>query len=523
MAWIGGGVVVLAGAAVGVAALVWSPVHLGADQTALAHVDLPPGSTVVHVRAVGPHGAVIPLNLRQGRLWPRRALPTNERVSVDVVVRRPSAVGWLLGSDEHLHLTMRTPGTRVTRRWLTLGTGQPVKVRFAQPVRVVGVGAGAHRRPRVLPSAARVVSFPRSSAAGLLEVAGAPRTWERLPAAAAVSWFPAGATTSAVVSPAPGARLSPTARIRIAFSRPVAEVLGGQRPRIEPATPGTWRRVDSHTLTFTPTGYGFPTNGHVRIRLPHAVALVGGASSRNTVQSLGWDVAPGSTLRAEQLLAQLGYLPVTWSAATRGVRRAPQAEAAASVAPPAGHFSWRYGHIPAQLRGLWRPGEDGKVLQGALMAFEYDHHLTTDGLLGPQVWRALMTSAVERTRSTFGYSFVIVQRAIPQTLTLWHNGKILLTPPANTGIPAAPTDPGVYPVYERLAVGTMSGTNPDGSHYHDPGIPWISYFHGGDAIHGFNRGSYGVPQSLGCVELQPDAAGQVWPSTPIGTLVDVET
>ena len=240
----------------------------------------------MHVRAVGPHGAVIPLNLRHGRLWPRRALPTNERVSVDVVVRRPSAVGWLLGSDEHLHLTMRTPGTRVTRRWLTLGTGEPVRVRFAQPVRVVGVGAGAHRRPRVLPGAARVVSFPRSSAAGLLEVAGAPRTWERLPAAAAVSWFPAGATTSAVVSPGPGSRLSPTARIRIAFSRPVAQVLGGQRPSIEPATPGTWRRVDPHTLTFTPTGYGFPLNGHVRIRLPHAVAVVGTDSSQSTVQSL---------------------------------------------------------------------------------------------------------------------------------------------------------------------------------------------------------------------------------------------
>ncbi len=513
----------LAGAAIGVAALVWSPVDLGADRVALAHVDLPPGSEVVHVRAVGPHGGVIPLNLRHGQLWPRRALPTNERIDVDVVVRRPSAVGWLLGSEEHLHLTLRTPGTRVTRRWLTLGTGQPVSVRFAGPVRVVGVGTSAHRQPQVLPAATRVVTFPRPSAAGLLEVAGAPRTWERLPAAAAVSWFPAGARASAVVSPAPGARLSPTARIRIAFSRPVAEVLGAQRPSIEPATAGTWRRVDSHTLAFTPSGYGYPLNGHVRIRLPHAVAVVGKDSSQRTVQSLGWDVAPGSTLRAEQLLAQLGYMPVTWSAAKRGVQRAPGAQAAASVAPPAGHFSWRYHNIPAQLRALWQPGADGKVLQGALMAFEYDHHLTTDGLLGPQVWRALMTAAVHRARSSFGYSFVIVQRAIPQTLTLWHNGKILLTPPANTGIPAAPTDPGVFPVYERMAVGTMSGTNPDGSHYSDPGIPWISYFHGGDAIHGFNRGSYGVPQSLGCVELQPDAAGKVWPSTPIGTLVDVET
>ena len=37
----------------------------------------------------------------------------------------------------------------------------------------------------------------------------------------------------------------------------------------------------------------------------------------------------------------------------------------------------------------------------------------------------------------------------------------------------------------------MSGTNPDGSHYSDPGVPWVSYFNGGDALHGFLRASYG--------------------------------
>ena len=55
----------------------------------------------------------------------------------------------------------------------------------------------------------------------------------------------------------------------------------------------------------------------------------------------------------------------------------------------------------------------------------------------------------------------------------------------------------------------MSGTNPDGSHYNDPGIRWISYFHGGDALHAFNRASFGTPQSLGCVELPLDAAARV--------------
>jgi hypothetical protein len=67
----------------------------------------------------------------------------------------------------------------------------------------------------------------------------------------------------------------------------------------------------------------------------------------------------------------------------------------------------------------------------------------------------------------------------------------------------------------------MSGTNPDGSHYRDPGVPWISYFYGGEAIHGFDRGSYGYPQSVGCVETSVAVASKIWPYTPIGTLVTI--
>ena len=67
----------------------------------------------------------------------------------------------------------------------------------------------------------------------------------------------------------------------------------------------------------------------------------------------------------------------------------------------------------------------------------------------------------------------------------------------------------------------MSGVNPDGTPYHDTGVPWVSYFHGGDAVHGFLRASYGSQQSLGCVELPYAVAGQVWPLMEIGTLVSV--
>ena len=93
--------------------------------------------------------------------------------------------------------------------------------------------------------------------------------------------------------------------------------------------------------------------------------------------------------------------------------------------------------------------------------------------------------------------------------------------PANTGITGAETESGTWPVFEHLTSTTMRGTNPDGTKYDDPGIPWVSYFHGGDALHGFVRPSYGSPQSVGCVELPPANAGVVYPYTPIGTLVTV--
>ena len=67
----------------------------------------------------------------------------------------------------------------------------------------------------------------------------------------------------------------------------------------------------------------------------------------------------------------------------------------------------------------------------------------------------------------------------------------------------------------------MKGTNPDGSTYDDPNVPYASYFNGGDALHGFVRASYGSPQSNGCVEMSYANAAQVWPLTPIGTLVTV--
>ncbi|HUD17730.1 MAG TPA: L,D-transpeptidase, partial [Acidimicrobiales bacterium] len=93
--------------------------------------------------------------------------------------------------------------------------------------------------------------------------------------------------------------------------------------------------------------------------------------------------------------------------------------------------------------------------------------------------------------------------------------------PVNTGAPGADTVDGTYPVFEHVTSSRMVGTNPDGSTYNDPDVPWASYFNGGDALHGFVRATYGSPQSNGCVEMSIADAARVWPLTPIGTLVTV--
>jgi hypothetical protein len=399
--------------------------------------------------------------------------------------------------------------------------GTPVTVAFDLPVSMVSFGKAGARRlatPRTVVSVGIVARGSNTS--GAIEVAAAARSWERLPAPVRVSWFPAQPFPQLLAEPKPGAALAPGRQLILTFSRPVVDVLGARRPRLSPATPGRWRLLDAHTLAFRPGGLGFGLGTSVRVELPRAVRLAGQTGATLT-RALGWQVPAGSTLRLQQLLAQLGYLPLSWRPADAPPSSA-RAQLAAALAPPPGRFSWRYSNTPAELRGLWQAGRPNQITRGAVMMFEHDHALAVDALPGRRVWKQLLADAIAGKRRGGGYSYVYVHRSVPQSLNLWHNGRTILSSPGNTGVPAAPTALGTFPVFEHIPVGTMSGTNPNGSRYNDPGIRYISYFHGGEAIHAFNRASFGTPQSLGCVELPLASAARVWPYTPIGTLVTIE-
>ena len=524
--WLVGLTLVAFAAAAGGALLWWPHPHIETDREALAHI-VQPGfaGRVSSVVVSRPDGRRIPIAVRDGRLWPERPLAVGQQLTVTLTVRRPGWAGWLVGRTARATLAMRTPSAQLRGRWLEVRSGEPVVATFDTPVRRVALR---------VPGDARTLRLTRASAAvdvgvlaagrrrmGSVSVSAVPRAWERMPPPARLTWFPARRRPQALVEPGAGVSLAPDRSIRLTFSRPVRAIFGTTLPTVTPATPGRWRLLDTHTLSFRPRGLGYPLGGRVTVRLPQPVALArtsGGGATR----TLGWEVRHGTILRLEQLLAQAGYLPVRWAAAADQAPPTTHTELAATAEPPAGRFHWRYPNTPHELRALWRTGKWNEIVRGAVMMFEDEHHLDVDGFVGPKVWGALLADTIAGRRRTDGYSYVYVHRAVPQSLTLWHAGRTILRSPGNTGVPAAPTQLGSFPVFEHIPIGTMSGTNPDGTHYHDPGIRWISYFNHGDAIHAFNRASFGTPQSLGCVELPLAAAARVWPYTPIGTLVTVE-
>jgi hypothetical protein len=314
------------------------------------------------------------------------------------------------------------------------------------------------------------------------------------------------------VSPAAGSRgVDGGDNITVTFNQPLPA--SAPLPRLSPAVAGTWQR-EGDAAVFTPQT-GIPA------RTRETVMVSMGDGPVRSERQFSFTTAAYSTLRLQQLLAQLGYLPMSWAPAVgAGIPDdSPAAQLAAAYQPPPGTFSWQHGY-PSTLHSFWRQGSANLLDKGAITGFEADHGLTIDGVAGPRVWAALMRAAETGAGNRHGYSYAIATYSEPEALTIWHDGRQVLSTAANLGIAAAPTPAGTFPVYEKLPFQVMKGTNPDGSHYADP-VQWVSYFVGGSAVHYIPRGSYGWPQSVGCVELPYTASREAYSYLPYGSLVTV--
>jgi len=317
-------------------------------------------------------------------------------------------------------------------------------------------------------------------------------------------------------SPTSGTQIAPSnGDISITFSAPVS--LGSVTPTLAPAVSGAWVQPSPTTIRYDLAAPLIPSSNEV-VSVPGGPTGIKGKDGGTLPEgtSFTFTVADGDPLRLQELLAELDYLPLSFTPSGA----APPPRSAAT--PQLGNFAWRWPNLPATLTSLWTQGEEDVITKAAVETFENQNGLTVDGLAGPAVWSKLLADVAAQKVDPAPYTYVLVSKVLPENLTLYNDGTAQYTNiPVNTGAPGADTTDGTYPVFEHVTASVMKGTNPDGTTYDDPDVPWASFFNGGDALHGFVRAQYGFPQSNGCVEMTVADAGMLWPLTPIGTLVTV--
>jgi peptidoglycan hydrolase-like protein with peptidoglycan-binding domain len=352
--------------------------------------------------------------------------------------------------------------------------------------------------------------------AALVLAAGGFVAYDRMHSnqASATPAAPPPTLTVTSVSPT-GANVSAGSTVAVQFSTDLAP--GTPMPTLTPPVAGAWAVLSPSLVEYEASGPLVP-DGTETVTVPGGPSGVVGSEGQHLAQTVTsqFSVAPGSTLRLQQLLAELGYLPLTFTPAS------PLTSSTQEGNDQVGSFTWRWPNQPLSLLTLWTPGTNNVITQGAVMNFESQNGLKTDGVAGPQVWTDLLADVQSGKGDALPWDYVLVSQSLPETATVYKDGVAVYSTPVNTGVPGATTENGTWPVFARYTVTTMSGTNPDGSHYSDPGIPWVSYFHGGDALHGYVRSHYGSPQSDGCVEMPIANAQTVFPLTPLGTLVTVQ-
>jgi hypothetical protein len=335
----------------------------------------------------------------------------------------------------------------------------------------------------------------------------------------------AAATPSGTTGPAAPAPLPPTRLTRLPHgtitngTSPVIVRLSGTpsatttRPWFAPHVNGTWTTVGNLEI-FTPASGLLPCRSYT-MTIP-ANTIADGHSRLGRQRQIPLNVGCASVRGLQVALARLDYLPYhlhpdVGHVQPRG-REARVVAAAQAFDPPAGRLIAEAVDAPPVNFG----DSSDPATTGALEIFQADHRIPVTGKQDTRTWESLLAAEADDRRSPEPYTWITVTETIPETLELHRGHHVAFSSPANTGVPGAETAQGVFPIFSRFVSTTMTGTNPDGSHYSDPGVPWVNYFNGGDAVHGFPRGSYGSPQSNGCVELPIPAAEHIYPMLRIG-------
>ncbi len=183
-------------------------------------------------------------------------------------------------------------------------------------------------------------------------------------------------------------------------------------PTLSPSIPGSWQ-VSGDTATFSPKS-GYVAHTSVTVKIPGgANGILPASASAGTLtktSDVSFTTGSYSTLRLQELLAQLGYLPLNWTPDDPSTGTIADSDASAQLAAaydaPAGSFAFQSGY-PRELTSQWSVGSDNVLVSGAIRAFENNVGLTMDGDPGPEVWTALLKAVAKDQTNPNGYSYAL--------------------------------------------------------------------------------------------------------------------
>jgi peptidoglycan hydrolase-like protein with peptidoglycan-binding domain len=303
--------------------------------------------------------------------------------------------------------------------------------------------------------------------------------------------------------------------LTVTLSAPV--YVSSPAPMLTPKVGGSWR-IDGDSEVFTPASTLAPCSDYALTVWAGTTSTAHAPLGRK--QTIRLRVACPSISALQQSLARLGYLGAAfhprYDVHIASGREARREAAEHAFHPPRGVLVAYPSDAPAV-----QTGQLDATTRGALTVYQSDRGLAATGEPNATTWASLLNDETAYRRDPISYTWVSVSESLPETLEVHVGRRVAFTTLANTGVAGAETALGIYPIYSRLTSTTMTGEDVDGVKYKVEDVPWVNYFNGGDAVHGYPRESYGFPQSNGCVELPIEAAHTVFGMLQIGDIVDV--
>lgn len=331
------------------------------------------------------------------------------------------------------------------------------------------------------------------------------------PASAATQVAPALPATTLAAVPAHSIK-NGSKPLEVTLSAPVLPT--SPAPMLQPSVHGAWT-ISGDSEVFTPASTLAPCS-HYTLTI-WANTIASGHSTLGKRRTLSLDVACPPIAGLQQALARLGYLSVKFH--PRYTVDLPAQETRAEAAahaydPPRGALVPDPSDAPPVEMGTL-----DETTRGAITVYQARHNLPETGEPDAATWSSVLSAVAGARRDPEPYTWVSVTESLPETLDVHRGHRVVFTTPVNTGVPGAETAQGIFPIYSRFLTTTMTGTDVDGTKYKVPDVPWVNYFNGGDAVHGYPRASYGFPQSNGCVELPIEAAHTVFDMLRLGDIV----